>query len=133
MLRTDARTIGRARTLRRKLTLPEGLLWRELRRRPEGLKFRRQHPCGRYVLDFYCDAAALAIEVDGMVHAMGNRPQRDECRDEWLSANGVKTLRIPVSDVLRELDSVVRQIVAACQPLHHSASPSGPPPLQGGV
>ncbi len=49
--------IDRARKLRRGMTLPEGLLWRELRQRPAGLKFRRQHPSGAYILDFYCSDA----------------------------------------------------------------------------
>ena len=60
--------VKRARTLRSEMTLPEGVLWRELRKRPKGLKFRRQHPAGIYVLDFYCAAARLAVEVDGAVH-----------------------------------------------------------------
>jgi very-short-patch-repair endonuclease len=61
-------TIKRARKLRSELTLPEGLLWRELRKRPGGLKFRNQHPASVYVLDFYCAKARLAIEVDGFAH-----------------------------------------------------------------
>ncbi|MES2137989.1 MAG: DUF559 domain-containing protein [Pseudomonadota bacterium] len=48
----------RARALRRDLTLPEGMLWQVLRQRPDGLKFRRRHPIGRCVVDFYCAAAA---------------------------------------------------------------------------
>jgi very-short-patch-repair endonuclease len=119
--------------LRRSLTLPEGLLWRELRQRPDGWKFRRQHPCGPFVLDFYCEAAKLGIEVDGMAHDMGDRPERDIARDRWLAGHGVRVLRIPARDVLQELVAVIRQIVAACRPLHHSAPPSGPPPLQGGM
>ena len=66
MLTGPGATIGKARGLRRSLTLPEGLLWRELRKRPEGLKFRRQHPAGPFVLDFVCLQARLAIEVDGV-------------------------------------------------------------------
>ena len=54
-----------ARKLRRKMTLPEVILWHWLRQRPQGLKFRRQHPTGPYVLDFFCSDARLAIEVDG--------------------------------------------------------------------
>jgi len=47
------------------------MLWQELRRRPNGLKFRRQHPIGRCIVDFYCPAAGLVIEVDGQAHSMG--------------------------------------------------------------
>jgi very-short-patch-repair endonuclease len=75
----------------------------------------------------------LGIEVDGMAHDMGDRPDRDEARDTWLAANGVRVLRITARDVLGNLDGVVRNIVAGCRPLHHPASPAGPPPLQGGI
>jgi very-short-patch-repair endonuclease len=61
----------RARALRRNLTLPEGMLWRELRKRPSGFKFRRQHPLGNCIVDFYCAAVRLVVEVDGMSHEMG--------------------------------------------------------------
>ena len=67
-----------ARRLRRELTLPEKLLWVRLRR--SDLNFRRQHPIGHYVLDFYCPAAKLAIEVDGAAHDFGDRPARDDRR-----------------------------------------------------
>jgi very-short-patch-repair endonuclease len=77
-----------ARRLRRKLSLPEGLLWRELRGKPDGVKFRKQHPLGKYALDFYCAAAKLAVEVDGIAHDMGDRPARDEARDDIVRAQG---------------------------------------------
>jgi very-short-patch-repair endonuclease len=56
--------------------------------------FRRQHPIGRYVLDFYCAKARLAIEIDGISHDMSTRPKRDIERDAWLAAHGVTVLRI---------------------------------------
>ena len=133
MLKASKGTVKRARELRRKLTLPEGLLWRVLRARPAGLKFRRQHPCGPFVLDFYCEAARLGVEVDGLAHDMGDRPKRDLARDRWLTAHGIRVLRIPARHVLGNLDAVVLQVVEECQPLHHSAAPSGPPPHQGGI
>jgi very-short-patch-repair endonuclease len=105
---------ARAKQLRRDLTLPEGLLWRFLRSRPSGFKFRRQHPIGPYVLDFFCHGAGLAIEVDGMAHDMGDNPARDVRRDAWLEAQGVRTLRIAASDVLAEFEAVAKAIVLAC-------------------
>src|SRR5215212_4194348 len=66
-------TVLRARALRRDMTLPEGMLWQVLRTRPDGLKFRRQHPIGRCVVDFYCPATRLVIELDGIGHEMGDR------------------------------------------------------------
>jgi very-short-patch-repair endonuclease len=83
------------------MSLPEVLLWRELRRRSGGIKFRRQHPIGRYVVDFYCAEAKLGIEVDGIAHEMGDRPVRDEQRDAFIAQQGVVILRIPASDVMK--------------------------------
>ena len=104
-----------ARRLRRTLSLPEGLLWRELRRKPQGVKFRRQHPLGPYVLDFYCAAAKLAVEVDGIAHDMGDRPERDEARDAFARSQGIEVTRIPASDVLTSPADVAESIVALCR------------------
>jgi very-short-patch-repair endonuclease len=68
------------RDQRKAPSLAEGLLWRELRGRRAGIKFRRQHPVGRYVLDFYCAAAKCALEIDGIVHEMGDQSERDAVR-----------------------------------------------------
>jgi very-short-patch-repair endonuclease len=98
-----------------------------LRSRPGGLRFRRQHPIGPFILDFYCAQARLAIEIDGIAHDMGDRPARDRDRDAWLGQQGVATLRLPASAVMDDLEAVVRAIVARCaSPLHHPAD--GPPP-----
>jgi very-short-patch-repair endonuclease len=116
------------------MTLPEVALWQQLRHRPDGLKFRRQHPAGPYVLDFYCEEARLCIEVDGAVHDFGDAPTADAHRDRWLAEAGIGTVRIAAADVLRNLNGVLRFIVLQCRakPLHHSTAPSGPAPLQGG-
>ncbi|TKD50048.1 endonuclease domain-containing protein [Sphingomonas baiyangensis] len=122
---------GKARVLRRQISLSEVLVWRVLRDRPGKLKFRRQHPSGPYILDFYCSDARLAVEVDGAGHNAPERQARDDRRDAFLAQAGIKTLRIPARDVLADLDSVVRGIVAAALtrlPLHHPAAPDGPPP-----
>ena len=107
--------VVRARELRRSMTLPEGLLWQALRKRPDGLKFRRQHPLAPYIADFYCPAARLVVEVDGKSHDMGGRPEHDARRDRWMSDKGFKVMRLPVSDVLHNLDSVLAAIVHACR------------------
>jgi very-short-patch-repair endonuclease len=93
------------------MSLPEVLLWQALRQRPSGLKFRRQHPAGHYVLDFFCARHRLAVEVDGETHSRGDRPERDEVRDRWLGEQGVRVVRIAAKDVLGDLDAVVRFIV----------------------
>src|SRR5687768_1840275 len=103
--------VARAKQLRRQLTLAEGLLWQFLRTRPGGFKFRRQHPIGPYVLDFFCREAGLAIEVDGAAHGMGDNPERDARRDERLEAEGIRTLRIGASDVLGEMEAVAAGIL----------------------
>jgi very-short-patch-repair endonuclease len=94
------------------LTPPEIALWLALRRHAAGLRFRKQHAAGDYVLDFYCAPARLAIEVDGEAHSRGNRPRRDMVRDAWLALQGVKVLRYSAVDVLTNVDGVVRQIIA---------------------
>jgi very-short-patch-repair endonuclease len=124
MLHGPKSTQARARTLRRSMTLPEVALWRELRTRPGGLKFRRQHPAGVYVLDFFCAERRLAVEVDGEVHSRADRPARDAERDAWLRAQGVKVIRIAAADVLGNLESVVLHILTIARGEH----PSNPPP-----
>jgi very-short-patch-repair endonuclease len=114
-LRKSDHAYANARRLRRNLSLPEGLLWRELRRRPDGLKFRNQHPLGPYALDFYCAAAKLAIEIDGIAHDMGDRPERDDTRDAFVHAQWIEVVRIPAADVLKSPADVAEAIVALCR------------------
>ena len=132
MLHGPKETQRKARALRAEMSLPEVLLWQTLRAKPGGHKFRRQHPAGPYVLDFFCARGALAIEIDGEAHNRGDQPGHDTARDAWLTARGVKVCRIPTADVLRDLNAVVAHIVhlaGAGTPLHHPLG--GPPPLAG--
>ena len=109
------RDIGRARKLRAKMSLPEVLLWQELRRKAGDVRVRRQHPVGRYVLDFYVAALKLAIEIDGEAHDMGDRPERDIARDEWLRSQGIEVMRIPAREVLRDANGIADSVVRYCQ------------------
>ncbi|HEX8214942.1 MAG TPA: endonuclease domain-containing protein [Allosphingosinicella sp.] len=111
MRSTTPATVAKARTLRRTMTKPEAALWQILRTRPAALKFRRQHPVGRFVLDFYCPAAKMAVEVDGMAHEMGDNPARDERRDRWLNGQGFRILRVPAAEVLTNIEGVTAVIV----------------------
>ena len=133
--------VKRARKLRSAMTLPEGLLWRELRKRPAGLKFRRQHPAGIYVLDFYCAAARLAIEVDGRAHDNAPAVERDARRSEYLRSQKVATVRVPANTVLNDIEAAVARIVEICsqrierlsrlRPVPHHHPADGPPPPVG--
>ena len=105
-------TKDRAKGLRQSMSLPEVLLLRALRKRPAGMKFRRQHPFGRYVLDFYCDAAKLVLEIDGEAHDRGDQPRFDQQRDDWLRSQGLTVLRVPAKDVLANVEGVLHHIVA---------------------
>ncbi|MEH3101810.1 endonuclease domain-containing protein [Sphingomonas adhaesiva] len=121
--------VRRARTLRRKMTLPEVLLWQRLRGGVHGCRFRRQHPSGPYVLDFYGVDARLAIEVDGAGH--DTRRERDARRDAWFAEAGIRTVRIAAARVLADADGTAAAVLAlatARLPLHHPAKPGGPPP-----
>ncbi|HEY5047260.1 MAG TPA: endonuclease domain-containing protein [Rhizomicrobium sp.] len=128
LVRAPVLTFKRARTLRRKMTLPEVLLWEKIRGgRLGGLRFRRQHPTGPYILDFYCPAAGLAVEVDGTVHESAQQTKHDARRDRWLSDNGVRVLRIPATDILNDerMEGVLRNIARAAA---LSTAFGGPPP-----
>jgi very-short-patch-repair endonuclease len=110
------------------MSLPEVLLWTALRERPGGHKFRKQHAAGIYSLDFFFAAAALCIEVDGKAHDMGDNPQRDVRRDAWLAEQGIRTIRIPAEEILRDIDPVVNFIVQECAARSPSTGFAGPPP-----
>jgi very-short-patch-repair endonuclease len=103
---------GKARKLRKSMSLPEVLIWRELRQYRKTAKFRRQHSAGPYVLDFYCHEARLAVEIDGEAHNRGDQPELDVARDSHFNGRGIRTLRIPAKAVLDDLLGVVQHILA---------------------
>jgi very-short-patch-repair endonuclease len=104
-------TVKRARQLRAEMSLPEVMLWNILRQRPTGLKFRRQHPIGPYILDFYCLERRIAIEIDGIAHDMGDRPARDAARDAWLLVRRITVIRIAAKDVLTDAGAAAQSVV----------------------
>jgi very-short-patch-repair endonuclease len=108
-----ARTVRMAKRLRREMSSPEVYLWQQLRQQ-DIVKIRRGHPFGPYALDFFCAKAKLAIEVDGISHAMGDHPERDAARDQYVAAHGVKTVRIPAADVLRDSVEVANSVIQLC-------------------
>ena len=108
-------TLRRARSFRRQLTPPEARLWQRLRDRRAHFKFRRQHPIGSYVLDFFCPEARLAVEVDGRQHARPERIARDRQRSSWLRLHGIEVLRVPAAEVEGSVEDVLQGIWQACE------------------
>lgn len=106
----QSRNVARAHSLRSQMSLPEVLLWQALRSQGE-VKFRRQHPVGPYVLDFYCAKSKLCVEIDGIGHDMGDRPARDVRRDSWLRDRGIEVIRIPATEVLADPQSVAEGMI----------------------
>jgi type I restriction enzyme, R subunit len=110
----NARTA--ARQLRRQQTPAEARLWQALRRHQlDGLQFRRQHPIGMYVADFYCPAVRLIVEVDGSIHRDPDQQARDRYRDAVLSEMNLTILRVTNDDVLGNLAETLRRIRAAAK------------------
>jgi very-short-patch-repair endonuclease len=98
-----------ARQLRNHLTPAESHLWQALKNRQlNGLRFRCQHPIGRFILDFYCPSCKLAIEVDGEIHS--EQVDRDAARTEQLEAYGYRVLRFSNEEVLNNLNRVLETI-----------------------
>ncbi|MBN1395479.1 MAG: endonuclease domain-containing protein [Pirellulales bacterium] len=101
--------LDRVRTLRRKSTPPEQILWSVLRgRRLCGLKFRRQESIGQYIVDFCCRDLKLIVELDGMSH--DEKTADDKKRDEWLRKEGYQVFRVTNWDVNEDLEAVARGI-----------------------
>jgi very-short-patch-repair endonuclease len=108
------RSIAKARELRKQLTPPEARLWTALRRCGlNGLRFRRQHPIGPFILDFFCPSARLAVEIDGATHTLGDSEAYDARRDLYLKRVGLTVLHIPAIHVRDSLDAVLREIARA--------------------
>jgi very-short-patch-repair endonuclease len=115
-VRAKPLTFERARRLRRELTLPEIILWDCLRKgRLEALRFRRQHPVGPYIVDFYCAGARLAVEIDGAGHGHPDQARHDGLRDQWLADRRIRVLRLAASEVLDDdtLPSLLQEIETA--------------------
>ena len=105
-----------ARTLRKQDTWAEKLLWRWLRdRRFSGYKFRRQHPFGQHILDFFCLEARLNIELDGSQHGFPDGLAQDTARDAELQRKGIQVLRFWNGRLRREKEAVLGTIWSALQ------------------
>ncbi len=114
--------------MRKAMTEPEVMLWSRLRgRKPDKPTFRRQHPFGSLIFDFYCAAAKLAVEVDGATHWDEAAQAKDEAKDRWLMRQGVSVLRIPAAEVYRDLSGVTDPVLLHAQALIAAGSGSRRP------
>ena len=112
--RTSPETRRRAKELRKSATPAEQKLWQALRNRNlEGYKFRRQHPLGPFIADFFCGEVGLVIEVDGWGHL--EQREYDKARTDWLEGQGYHVIRYWNDDVLKNLDEVTQDIVHYCK------------------
>lgn len=100
-----------AKSLRKKQTPYEIVLWRELRNNKLGYKFRRQFPIDGYILDFFCYAKLLAIELDGMQHLLPQISEHDRVRTLYLKRYSIKVLRFTNEEVFQNIEKVVLQIL----------------------
>jgi very-short-patch-repair endonuclease len=103
-----------ARELRRRMNAVESALWERLRNRRQcHFKFRRQHPLGPYVADFWCPVAKVVVELDGVTHR--ERKTRDEARDAWMSEQGVLVLRFENRELDESIETVLNRINETCR------------------
>ena len=112
--RVPPHTLRRARELRHPQTPPEAALWSRIRSgQVAGLKFRRQHPLGRFIVDFCCPARRLVVELDGDSHA--DQAAYDANRTTWLTARGYGVVRFTNREVEQNLGGVLEAILAECE------------------
>jgi very-short-patch-repair endonuclease len=98
----------RARELRKKMTYAESLFWNEVsNKRFLGFKFRRQHPIGKYIADFYCHELKLVIEIDGNIHEFFDLKEYDQGRTYELEEFGLKVLRFQNEEVEKNMEKVL--------------------------
>jgi very-short-patch-repair endonuclease len=110
--RIQAPILDAAKVHRQEPTAAEAVLWAALRRQQlSGLPFRRQHPVGRFILDFYCPRKKLCVELDGAAH--DGREVMDEARTEALGTLNIRVIRFRNEEVLQDLPSVLQRIEAA--------------------
>jgi very-short-patch-repair endonuclease len=101
--------IDHARELRRNMTEAEKILWSYLRKNKlRGMHFRRQHPYGIYILDFYCFEKDIVIEIDGMIHL--KHYEYDMERTEYLESSGLKVIRFTNDDIKNRIERVIAKI-----------------------
>ena len=111
----------RAKELRQMQTPAEEKLWTLLRNKKlGGYKFRRQHPIGPFIVDFYCDECKLVIELDGGIHT--SQRGYDQARERWLRENGYRVLRFRNKDLEGDVGQIVEKILMVGRENHQPIS-----------
>lgn len=111
MLKYNPRLKNNARQLRKKMTDSERRLWSRLRgKQLLGIQFYRQKPIGNHIVDFFAPKAKVVIEVDGSQHRESWHVAKDKCRDDFLTGNGLKVLRLNRNDVMYNTDEVLEVV-----------------------
>jgi very-short-patch-repair endonuclease len=105
----------RRRELRKDMTAAEKALWQMIRNEQLGVKFRRQHSYDHYVIDFYCPALSLAIEVDGSSHLEDGAQLRDSIRQRYLESKGLRFVRVTDPEVMHDATTALRRIKEAIE------------------
>jgi very-short-patch-repair endonuclease len=101
----------RRKELRNNSTPQEILLWLKLKNSQLGLKFRRQHSIGGYIVDFYCPEKRLVIEIDGSQHFKKENKEYDKIRSSYFRGLNIKVLRFTNAEINTNIDSVIRKII----------------------
>ena len=107
--------MGTRKELRSSSSYCERVLWNELKNKKLlNLKFRRQHGIGNYIVDFYCHAKDLVIEIDGEIHDSAEAKENDKRRTEYLISLGLKVIRFSNEEVIENMERVLEEIKKYC-------------------
>ena len=115
-----------AKSLRKNMTDAETFLWTYLKQGIEGLKFRRQHPIGLYIADFYCHKAKLIVEIDGSIHELKEISENDKSRQTDLEKWGYSVLRFTNEQVMNDLQKIIAEITEKIAQLNNLHKPNTP-------
>jgi cyclase len=99
-----------AKSLRKNMTDAEKILWGYLKAKPNGYKFRRQHPLGIYIADFYCHKLKLVIEINGSIHNNEDVKQNDAIRQKLIEEDGLTVIRFRNEEVINNIPNILKQL-----------------------
>ena len=109
-----------AKDVRKRITDAEKILWSHLKSRIMGFKFRRQHPIGGYVADFYCHKVKLVVEVDGLIHREPHTKENDKLRDQDLTKLGCHIFRVSNEEIYSNIEMVLEKLETKVDELYRA-------------